>query len=500
MDKLSVLRNASFGSQVAEDEYDHLKSYFVETEQWRQIRDGRIDVIYGPKGSGKSALYLLLLSHDDLSERDVIVIAAEEPRGTPVFTDIAEDPPTTEAEFRGLWKLYFLSLIGDVLDDWGLRSNEAREVVGALSDAGLREPSSSLRTLLRKAADYAKSALRVGSIEGGTSGDPATGIIGVHGKITFHEPSGSERTSGSFSVDDLLETANRAIAEEGLEVWLALDRLDVAFAETPELEENALRSLFRAYVDMLGLDKLRLKIFLRNDIWQRITESGFREASHITRQNTLTWDDTSLLHLIVRRALNYPDICSYYNVDAETVLADMTAQEQLFYRIFPDQVERGARKSTTLKWMVGRTRDATNETAPRELIHLVESARNEQLKSLEIGQDEPSGETLIAGAAIKGGLPAVSQARLERTLYAEYPECKRWIERLENQKTEQTDATLAQLWGVHRAEASERAQRLAEIGFFEQRGTAGSTSYWVPFLYRDSLNMVQGRAEQENNQ
>ena len=39
------------------------------------------------------------------------------------------------------------------------------------------------------------------------------------------------------------------------------------------------------------------------------------------------------------------------------------------------------------------------------------------------------------------------------------------------------------------------ANDLADVGFFERRGTRDAPSFWVPFLYRDALNMVQGSAE-----
>jgi hypothetical protein len=39
------------------------------------------------------------------------------------------------------------------------------------------------------------------------------------------------------------------------------------------------------------------------------------------------------------------------------------------------------------------------------------------------------------------------------------------------------------------------AHELAEIGFFERRGERDAPEYWVPFLYRDALDMVQGTAE-----
>src|SRR5262249_24547544 len=40
----------------AEEETDALAAYFVETDAWDQLYRGNLDVIYGPKRSGKSAL------------------------------------------------------------------------------------------------------------------------------------------------------------------------------------------------------------------------------------------------------------------------------------------------------------------------------------------------------------------------------------------------------------------------------------------------------------
>src|SRR5690348_10993596 len=111
MDKRQVLIETTFGRRVAEEEGDALASYFVETEQWRKIIAGDVDVIYGPKGSGKNALYSLLDKHLEKLpiERRTVVIPAENPRGTPALRDLVDDPPASEAAFRGLWKLYFLS-------------------------------------------------------------------------------------------------------------------------------------------------------------------------------------------------------------------------------------------------------------------------------------------------------------------------------------------------------------------------------------------------------
>ena len=97
--------------------------------------------------------------------------------------------------------------------------------------------------------------------------------------------------------------------------------------------------------------------------------------------------------------------------------------------------------------------------------------------------------------SFKDALPAVSKVRLEQTLYAEYPELKEWLEKLREAKTLHTPETLAGIWGVTADAATQRANQLASVGFFEKRGTSQTPEYWVPFLYRDALEMVQGAAE-----
>ncbi len=36
---------------------------------------------------------------------------------------------------------------------------------------------------------------------------------------------------------------------------------------------------------------------------------------------------------------------------------------------------------------------------------------------------------------------------------------------------------------------------LVEVGFFERRGSRDIPDYWIPFLYREALELTQGAAE-----
>jgi hypothetical protein len=102
---------------------------------------------------------------------------------------------------------------------------------------------------------------------------------------------------------------------------------------------------------------------------------------------------------------------------------------------------------------------------------------------------------LFDRSVFKEALPIVSNARLTSYLYAEYPNERQFVSRLEAQKTEQSPDSLSSLWNVSQADAVAKARELTSLGFFEERGTREQPTFWVPFLYRDALNLVQGRAE-----
>ncbi|MBN3033147.1 MAG: hypothetical protein JW873_03540 [Candidatus Saganbacteria bacterium] len=493
---LKVLQPVTFGHRVAEEETDILAKYFVETDQWQQLFSDKVDIIYGPKGSGKSALYSLLIGRKtELFDRGILAAVAENPRGTTAFQSLVINPPASETEFIALWKLYIACLVSATLDEYGISGAQAKELRDRLQESGLRPKEKNLQRVLLSAFDYVKRLLRPESVEGGLTLDPAGQIPSITAKITFSEPSATQIKEGAVSVDHLLELGDSALASVKYKLWVLLDRLDVAFLESPELEQNALRALFHVYLDFLSLSNFRLKIFLRTDIWQRITSVGFREASHITRQLTIEWNRSTILNLIVRRAVQNESILDYYHEKKEAVLATTESQEKFFYRLFPDQVEVGSRKSNTLDWMLSRTWDGSRQAAPREIIHLLNALRDAQVRQLEIGDSEPEGGRLFSRQVFKEALSEVSKTRLGQTLYAEYPDFRNQIEKLRGKKTEYSAQSLAKIWKSAPEATMELARNLCTIGFFEQRGEQDDPKFWVPILYRDSLDLVQGASE-----
>jgi len=490
-----VLTQVSLGSRIAEDELDELHSYFVETEQWRKILTGDVDIVFGAKGAGKSALYSLLVAKSDELRlgRRIVCLPAENPRGTPAFRDLAKESSLSDETFRSIWKLYFLSLTANYLRghyEHTKRTGSGAKVIDALETAGLLVPTGTLLVRLKAVLEYIRRYVPI--FEGAVT-DPSSGFT-FTGKIALSEPTAKQREDGFVSADDLLHQLDAAFREENITPWVVLDRLDVAFAESEELEGAALRGLFRTYLDMQALAKIRLKIFLRDDIWMKIVKGGFREASHVVRSLTISWDDRSLLNLIVRRLLANSGVRELYSVSAEEVLKTGQMQEAFIDTVFPKQVDVGKSKPKTLDWMLSRTADGSKRTAPRELIHLLLEARDEQLKLYELGASAPEEGQLISKAALRAALPEVSRARYEQTLCAEHPQLLPFLSMLEREKTQQSLTSLQALWKCSPEKSVEMSDKLVEAGFFERRGTKDAPLFWVPMLYRDALDMVQGAA------
>jgi hypothetical protein len=489
-----LLENARFGARVAEDEVDDLASYFVETNQWKRPYSGEKDVVLGPKGAGKSALYSLVVQKgEDLLDRNILVVPAENPEGTPVFEAVAAEPPTSEAQFEGLWKLYVLSLVGSVLAEWKISTRAAKDVYAALEGANLLQPKASLGKRLQAVRAYVARFFQPKAIETSLAIDPNTGVHTMTGRITLGEPSADESDAGSVSLDEMLRKADEAMTETDVTIWIVLDRLDVAFARNEELETNALRALFAAYLDMKGLKRVSLKVFLRSDIWDRVTEGKFAEGSHIDEE-IIEWESQGLRQLMLRRVLKNQDIAEFYGVEPDQVFNDVGQQEALIKRLLPDQIDSG-NNPKTFDWMLTRTQDGSGKTAPRELIHLLTSLRERQIRRLEQGHSPPPDENLFDRAVFKEALGDVSEARLKKTLFSEFPDVKPYVEKLRDQKAEQRVATLAPIWGISVEAAREVADRLAALGFFTRSGPHDNPSYWAPFLYRPAAGLVQGAAK-----
>jgi hypothetical protein len=493
--KRALLGTIRVGHRVAEDETQELTKYFVKTSQWHKLANGEIDIIYGAKGTGKSALYSLLTnSESDFLQDGIVLIPAENPLGASAFQGLIDDAEQDEGSLVFVWKLYVLQLIAAHLRKVDRVSDVAVKLIASMETAGLLPKAYTLTALFARAKNYIQSysAKNVDEVTHQLGLDADSGMPTATRTVKYSKAESNVRLS-SLPVNDLLQFANDGLQDANLKVWLLFDRLDVSFSSSSALEKSAIRALFRVYADLKPMLNITAKIFVRKDIWDRITEGGFREASHIIKTDTIEWDRDGLLNLVVSRLLNNQSLVDYLNLQKDLVVGDLEAQEMLINRIFPEKVDTG-KNPDTLDWVISRVQDGTKTTAPREVIHMLECLIKNQLKKLEQGKAEPEGEILFDRAVFKDSLAQVSKVRYEQTLLAEYADLKKYTELLRGEKSEQRPESLARIWGESLESAIAVADKLVSTGFFEPRIEKNIPTYWVPFLYRDALGLIRGKA------
>jgi hypothetical protein len=141
--------------------------------------------------------------------------------------------------------------------------------------------------------------------------------------------------------------------------------------------------------------------------------------------------------------------------------------------------------------MMSRIRDGNHIKPPRNLIDLIGKSREAQLRR---GDRDPrpydAATSVIDADSIKRGLSRLSAERVEDTLLAEAGDSSPLIERFRGKKSEYDVAALAAVLDVAPDDVASVAKPLVDLGFLEQIGS----SYKIPILYRDGLDVIQGTA------
>ena len=484
-----VLRMLEIGNSVAE--FDNaLDDYFVETEAFRSLISDRGDIIAGDKGTGKTALYRILKSrYASLPElNEVEVISGFNPEGSPIFERLASGSKLDEGQYATVWKAYILSLVGNwILEIYdGALNGTLTELDNMLNRLGLRTTDDQPTTVFNRLVNLYQRVTSPRDAELSVTLTP-DGFPLIGGRVGFNESADETDSNKLIPHRDALILLDRALGETHFCAWVVMDRLDEAFQAYPAVEIPALRALLRTYLDLAEFKNLQLKLFLRKDLFRRIIAGGFVNLTHVNaRRIEIVWDDDDLFDLLSTRIAENARFLE--SID----LAGERDPRTLFAAVFPDQVDAGKRRPKTLAWIMSRIRDGNGVCAPRNLIDLVQKAIEAQLRREEReANDYISERPLISSDAIKRGLAALSEARVEDTLLAEAGgNLASYIERFRDGKAEHNERSLATMLGLETKQISEVLKALLQVGFLEEIGS----TYKVPMLYRDGLSITQGKA------
>jgi len=481
-----VPQRLDLGSSVAEFD-DALEKYFVETPTMRTLVEDRADIIAGDKGTGKTALFRILIRrYGAIPElKGVEILAGFNPTGNPVFQRLTEGEALEEGQYMTIWKAYLLALVGNwILEIYeGDFPGRMHELDDLLKKTGLRSADDSPGTIFAQLINLFRRITNPRAAEVSMTVTP-NGIPLLVPRVEFDDPKVAEQEAAIVRHNEALGLLNHVLDDVGLTVWVVLDRLDEAFQGFPAAEIPALRALLRTYLDLAEFAHIRLKLFVRKDLFRRIVQGGFVNLTHVNaRKVEIVWDEEDLLHLLGKRVAENLAFLEAVGIGAMDF-------DESFNVLFPPKVDAAERKPTTWKWMMSRIRDGNDIKPPRNLIDLVKKAQEAQLRRENRSDSNYEGPPLIQPESIRRGLAALSTERVNDTLLAEAGVHAALIERFRGGKAEHSDESVAKTLGVSIEDAREAIKVLREIGFLELVGT----SFKVPMLYREGLGITQGKA------
>lgn len=483
-----ILQKLDMGSSVAESDTD-LENYFVVTEPFRKLVMDKGDIVAGEKGTGKTALFRILKKrYKNIPElqNSVEIVTGFNPAGEPIFHQLASGRALAEGQYITIWKGYALSLVGNHIlqNNQGNFTRKMKELDRLLKKLGLRSSNSAPDVV------FSKLMGMISRLTNPTAAQIAVtltqeGLPVLVPRVEFGGEPGAESPVSVVRHEDSLGLLNDVLREADLSAWLMLDRLDEAFQGYPHTEIPALRALLRTYLDLQAFDHIKLKLFIRNDLFRRVAQGGFVNLSHISpRRIDIEWEESDLRDVVSRRIKRSSDFISALGLE------DASAG-QVFDAIFPAKVDSGTRKPKTWDWIIKRISDGNQVKPPRNLIALVQKAQDAQIKREEqVPRDYIRDVAIIEPAAIKQAFEMLSAERVNDTLLAEAGEYGRYIERFRGGKADQDLASIAKTLRVSPQSARDIVRVLVSMGFLQQK----RDGYTVPPLYRDGLRITQGKA------
>ncbi len=415
----------------AEQDPELIESLFLRTQHIEDLRDSRVVVILGGKGSGKTALFSYITKEKD-------VFAVHGPRnGLPpdLLCNIQDEGPSMDV----FWRLYMLSVLPNL---------------SAVTDSGVRKLAAIISRLPNKPLEVREL------IEGMREGDIAVRILNAWSEV------------------------DASLAADGRQIILCLDGLDAAFKADVERRKRGLVQLFTAWQSSFSkMTRVSVKIFLRTDLWQDLS---FPEKSHFRgKEMKLAWDKRSLWRLIVKRAIHSKHFRHWcdesLNAPVMNEGAVETAGEKDLHpyldRLFEHHIWAG-KNSLTRNWILRRLEDAKDAIYPRDLVCLLQEAIHIECERLREGQ-RCSEESAISRQSLSDALDPTSRQRVE-SLREEYPELAPVLESLKGQNSTGPLETLKGLL------QDGQISVLSEAGVIRLKEEG---NYLVPDLYRHGLEM-----------
>ncbi len=449
-----IIENLDFPEVNAADMKHDLGLLFQRTTDFERFLDDTTCLIRGKKGTGKTALYWLFLKHKELAQKiahgrldNTIFLSAhgrfqESRPSRDEFQTIHQTLQQKNGTWEAFWRAYLLfrcyqeELLKFPRGKKGEKFSELKKIINNLPENIWHFEST--QALLELSTN---SQLRL-------------------------------------IVKDVVSTIlNQEAKEKSQKLWFLYDDLDEDFSDAGKIRQQALTGLFQLVqsCDASRLTEIRFKIFLREDIWNRL---NFDNKSHFTgRDIILQWTQIDFLRLALRQAIQSKDfknlVDRVYPIAVESI--DQANEEELdkaLELLWGSRRRGGNRAKKVSRWVYERLTDSSGTTFPRSLSMLLKGAKEQELTYKGKSSTKIRTERLIQGKSLEFGLKEASKKRCEE-IKEEYPNLINFFDSLKGKSAFLTKNRLQKIWQDSAADIvgnfEEFASFLGEIGIIEFR-------------------------------
>lgn len=487
-DRWKVIESLSFPQREAKSiAANDFELFFQKTSDFDKFLDDARWVVRGRKGTGKSTLFHLFVDHQENAVKrargrleGIDILPGHGPAGgaefrptTDVFNTIQQRLIEGEHDWLSLWRAYAVIRV--------YSSEKAPLVESPLKRPDMRPLRQHLQSRFtcqfgeRWRSTHTNSLLEL-----------------------LHEP-----LKGLCR--DLMDDLNNELGRAGRKLWLLYDDLDQDIKEESSWQGEALSGLLRLAYDSnnQGLHNVRFKVFLREDIWSSLV---FTNKSHFGDPRTLElkWNLEDFLRLAYRlatggsaefRALAQRE---FPLTDTEV---DSSGEEDLRQALAPLwglNQEKG-KKAFAARWVYSRMTDSQDNTYPRSLTVLLNTAREEELQRRNDRQ-VPS-DRLFSRPSMQAGLKAASEARVNE-LKNEFPKLRPFLDYVKKEKALRSQFSRAELDDAWTK--TSQSELLTLDSFIAQLDTAGllvkkargaTYDFGIASLYIDGLGITRVQGE-----
>ncbi|MDB9315771.1 AAA family ATPase [Spirulina sp. CS-785/01] len=448
---------------------------FQKTADFEKFLDETTCLIRGRKGTGKTALYWLLLNH----EKDARKLASGRLENVQFVSGHGRFNNTrpTRNEFEvihqklkdkggtweSFWRLYLLLKVFqskqlNFLPRISRKTENFRDIRDILKD------------LARAKKWQAKHTQKL--IELSTNPD------------------------FKLLAPDVLDLLDDTQQEKNTVLWFLYDDLDEDFPKERELRNEALRGLFQLIqaCDARKLKFIRFKIFLREDIWERL---NFDNKSHFNgRDISLQWTRIDFLRLSLRQAIRSPKFKEL--VDRLCPIEDINhAKEEMVERalefLWGSRRRKGYKAKYVSRWVYERLTDSSGTTFPRSLSALLRGAKEQELTYKEKSSIQAPKDRLLRSKSLEVGLEKASEERCD-AIKQEYPDLGDFFNSLEGVNALPECEEIKKLWRDNAQEVISEFDKfsdlLSDIGLAQWRDKEKRYAFADIYVYGFKMNRL----------